>query len=173
MESPGNPHAAVLVSLLSRILEPILRGLEYLIAALATALIGVTFLQVILRYVFNTSFFGAEELARFLLTWFVFLSGTLGLDRGIHFTMDVLVLRLPRNVQRALRVVVQCCILAILSVLVVKGTDLAVRNWYQVSTAMQVPLTLSYAAIPLSSLLMFLITLRLLLAPTPRQTEMP
>lgn len=171
MESPGRPRTPALPSLLSWILKPILRGLEYLIAALASALIGVTFVQVILRYVFNTSFFGAEELARFLLTWFIFLSGTLGLERGIHFTMDVLVLRLPRGVQRALGVVVQSCILGILLVLVIKGTELSIRNWFQVSTAMQVPLTFSYAAIPLSSGIMILITLRILLAPAPRQTE--
>lgn len=171
MQSPGCPRTPVLVSLLSWILEPILRGLEYLIAALASALIGVTFVQVILRYVFNTSFFGAEELARFLLTWFIFFSGTLGLERGIHFTMDVLVLRLSWGIQRALQVLVECCILAILLVFVIKGTELAIRNWYQVSTAMQVPLTFSYAAIPLSSGIMILITLRIVLAPSPRQTK--
>ena len=165
MESLGRPRTPALVSCLSGILDPVLRGLEYLIAALASALIGVTFIQVILRYVFNTSFFGAEELARFLLTWFIFLSGTLGLDRGIHFSMDVLTLRLPQRAQLALRVVVQSCILAILLVLVVKGTELAIRNWYQVSTAMQVPLTFAYAAIPLSSAIMILVTLRTLLAP--------
>jgi C4-dicarboxylate transporter DctQ subunit len=158
---------------LSRPLDRVLHGLEYLVAALAGALMAVTFVQVVLRYVFNTSFFGAEELARFLLTWFVFLSGTLGLDRGIHFAMDVVVKLLPRVVQRILRVVVQVGILAILSILVVKGSELAIKNWHQVSTAMQVPLTVAYAAIPVSSVLMVLVTLRILLAPdqAPGQAE--
>ena len=66
MESPERPRTPALVPILSGILDPVLWGLEYLITALACALIGVTFIQVILRYVFNTSFFGAEELARFV-----------------------------------------------------------------------------------------------------------
>jgi len=158
---PGLRGAAI--ALLSAALDPLLRLFQYIIVALGLAMIGVTFAQVVMRYVFNDSFFGAEELARFLFTWFIFLSATIGLDRGIHFAMDVIVQTLPAPLQAGLALVVHAIILGILAVLVVQGIDLTLRNWRQSSPALDIPLSFPYAAIPLAATVMLLVMLRRLL----------
>lgn len=152
-------------AILSSVLDPILRFVEYAIIALACGMMGVAFVQVILRYGLNASFFGSEELARYLFTWFIFFSAALGLDRGIHFAVDVIVDLLPTALQRGLQILVQLIILAIASLLVVKGADLTIRNWVQISSAMEVPLSFPYAAIPVAGAIMVLISLRKLIRP--------
>ena len=158
---PGARGAAVAV--LSTVLDPLLRLFQYVIVALGLAMVGVTFAQVIMRYVFNDSFFAAEELARFLFSWFIFLSATIGVDRGMHFAMDVIVRALPARLQAGLALLVHAIVLAILAALLVEGTQLTVRNWGQLSPALGVPLSFPYAAIPLAAGVMILVVLRRLL----------
>ena len=150
---------------LSRILDPALIFIEYAIVVLACAMMAVAFVQVTLRYGLNRSFFGSEELARFLFSWFIFFSAALGLERGIHFSVDLLVNALSRIAQRFLSVIVKLIVLGVLAILLVKGVELTIKNWTQLSPAMQVPLSYPYAAIPVSSAVMILIVLRQLLRP--------
>ena len=145
---------------LSLILDPALKGVEHAIVGLGSAMITVVFVQVVLRYVFNESFYGSEELSRFLFTWFIFMSATLGLERGIHFSVDVFVDLLPRSLQRAIMVVVHLIVLAVLALLVVKGIEFTIRNWGQLSSAMQIQMSYANAAVPAGAFLMFLIVVR-------------
>jgi TRAP-type C4-dicarboxylate transport system permease small subunit len=151
--------------MLSMVLDPILKFIEYAIVGLALAMMAVAFVQVVLRYGFNSGFFGSEELARYLFTWFIFFSATLGLERGIHFAVDVIVNLLPGGMRRLLQTVTQAIIIAIATLLVVEGTDLTIRNWAQHSSAMDVPLSWPYAAVPVSGLIMVLICLRQMIRP--------
>ena len=86
-----------------------------------------------------------------LFTRFVFLSAALGLDRGLHLSVDVLVDLLPGSVRRAVGMAVHLVVLAVAIILIVEGTDLAIRNWRQLPSAMQVSLTVPHAATPAAS----------------------
>ena len=147
-------------STLSVVLDPLLAVVRAAVIALAAAILMVTFVQVILRYLFNSSFFGSEELSRFMFTWLIFMGGTLALDLGLHFGVDVVVSRLPLVMQRALFVVVQLIVLMVLGVLLVKGIQLTRLNWGQLSPSLQIPISFPYAAIPTAAALMVLVSLR-------------
>jgi C4-dicarboxylate transporter DctQ subunit len=142
------------------LLDPLLAAARVAVIALAAGIVLVTFTQVILRYVFNAAFFGAEELARFMFTWLIFLGATVALDRGMHFSVDTLVAKLPTLLKRLTFVAAQGFVLMVLGVLVVKGIQLTRLNWSQLSPAMQVPISISYAAIPTAAALMILVSLR-------------
>ena len=47
-------------------------------------------LQVILRYVFASSVFWAEELMRYLMVLMIFFGASLGIEKGTHIGMDAL-----------------------------------------------------------------------------------
>jgi TRAP-type C4-dicarboxylate transport system permease small subunit len=142
------------------LLDPILGAVRATVIALAAGIVLVTFVQVILRYVFNAAFFGAEELARFMFTWLIFLGATVALDRGMHFSVDTLVAKLPGPLRRLTFLSAQGFVLMVLGILVVKGIQLTRLNWNQLSPAMQVPISISYAAIPTASALMILVSIR-------------
>ena len=65
-----------------------------IIAAMA-AMVVVVSLQVLLRYAFNTSLDWAEDIARLLFVWSIFLAIPLGVKQGSHIGIELLVMRLP------------------------------------------------------------------------------
>ena len=152
------------------LLDPLLAAVRIAVIGLAAGIVLVTFIQVVLRYVFNAAFFGAEELARFMFSWLIFLGGTVALDRGMHFAVDVIINVLSAALQRVIFIFVQLTVLAVLAILLVKGVQLAALNWTQLSPAMQIPISIPYAAIPTASALMILVVLRRLCRGVRRAT---
>ncbi|WP_035779147.1 TRAP transporter small permease, partial [Arthrobacter sp. 35/47] len=63
---------------------------------LLVATLGLIVLQVVSRYVFNTPFSWTEELARFALLWFTFVSAGFVMARRIHIAVDLLASKLGR-----------------------------------------------------------------------------
>lgn len=73
---------------------------ETAVALLLAAMTLVTFIQVILRYVFNAGFVWALELTVFLFAWLVLLGMSYGVRVGAHIGVDLLVKKLPPNVAK-------------------------------------------------------------------------
>ena len=69
---------------------------------LMAAMTGVTFMQVVARYVFNYSFVWALELTGVLFAWLIFIGMSYGVRVGAHIGVDIVVKSLG---PRAARVV--------------------------------------------------------------------
>lgn len=67
---------------------------EAIIAFLLAAMTLVTFVQVVLRYVFNAGFVWALELTIFLFAWLVLFGMSYGVRVGAHIGVDLLVKKL-------------------------------------------------------------------------------
>jgi C4-dicarboxylate transporter DctQ subunit len=71
---------------------------EGLIAFLLAAMTGLTFVQVVLRYVFNSGFTWALEATTYMFGWLVLLGISYGVKVGSHIGVDILIQQLsPRN----------------------------------------------------------------------------
>ena len=55
------------------------------------AIVGVTFTQVLFRYVFQLSLAWSEELARYLFLWLAFLASAYAFKTRSHFALRFLV----------------------------------------------------------------------------------
>ena len=84
-------------------------GIEHMVEklmALALSLIVLLiFSNVVGRYVFGTSFAGAEELSRLLFVWLVFLGAILALRRRAHLGVELVQARLPRWARKSCAVI--------------------------------------------------------------------
>lgn len=74
---------------------------EGFIALLLAAMTLLTFLQVVLRYVFNTGFIWALEATTYLFAWLVLFGMSYCVRVHAHIGIDVLVKALPPRGQRA------------------------------------------------------------------------
>ena len=146
------------------ILKWLNRMLETVLCLFMTGLVALAFIQVVLRYVFNTSFFWAEEVILFAFTWVIFLAATVNLERGAQFGVDVLVNTLPRIGRRLIQGLMQLGIGAVLCVFVWVGFRFAVGAWVQESDILRVPKTILYISLPLAACLMLLVVVRNLLS---------
>ncbi len=141
--------------------EPaVLRGLSVLESALVTAsllvMIVVVFLQVFSRYVVHYSLPWSEELARYLMTWVVFIGASIGAREGVHIGVAAFVNAMPRGFQKFAILFSGLCSVAFGLVLTYVGYLAIARiaRMGQVSPAMELPMWIAYLPILLGSLFM-------------------
>jgi TRAP-type C4-dicarboxylate transport system permease small subunit len=130
------------------------RLVELVSAGLMVAITGVVAFQVLTRYVLRHPADWPEEAARYLFVWVALLGAALGVDRGAHFSLDLLTSRLPARVARRLAAGLDLLCAAFAVLLAWHGAGLAWRVREQPSAALEIPMTWPYAAIPVAAALM-------------------
>lgn len=126
---------------------------------LAFITIGV-FIQVVMRYVFSTSFLWGEELSLFAFIWTVFLGAAVGVRRHIHLGFDFLPDMLTGRWAVAQRLVINLSILIVALLLLVEGWNFSVLSIQRLSPALGISLFVPTLMIPISGALMTIVVLR-------------
>jgi len=131
------------------------KPVELACGVLMVAITAVVFLQVISRYVFSYPFDWPEELARYLFVWVALLGAALAVRRGAHFSIDALVKRLPTKGRRFVPLAVSAVLGLFTLIVSIKGFQLALRVREQLSSAMEISMSLPYLSVPISFAIMF------------------
>lgn len=129
---------------------------EVIIVLILTTLSVVVFAQVLLRYVFGTALFLADELSRYLLVWLGFLGASLGVRAGAHIGVEILWQRLPQRAQRAVGLLASALIFVFLAALTVVGAQLLPDQLSQLSPGLGISMFWPYLAIPVGGFFMIL-----------------
>ena len=74
---------------------------EWIISLMLLAMTGLTFLQVVMRYVFNSGFTWALELTTVFFAIMIFVGVSYGVRVGSHIGVDALVKLLPAGKRKA------------------------------------------------------------------------
>ncbi len=74
--------------------------LEGSLCFILAAIVGLTFIQVLFRYVFHFSLAWSEELARYLFLWLAALASAYAFKTKSHFALRFLVNRMGKRLQR-------------------------------------------------------------------------
>lgn len=120
---------------------------EGIIAALLAAMTLLTFLQVVMRYVFNSGFVWALETTTYMFGWLVLFGMSYGVKKGSHIGIDVVVKLFPAATQRIIGILAAllCILYAAIMLyggwryadtmhtLGVEAEDIAVERWILVS----------------------------------------
>ncbi|MDJ0627592.1 MAG: TRAP transporter small permease [Rhodobacter sp.] len=141
----------------SLVLRALLAVTKTSIIAISVVMVIVTLAQVVFRYVIAAPLPWSEELARYCFVWIVFLGGAVGLSRGIHLGVDLLVNTLPRPVRRGVDALVYALIAAFAATVIYASYPVLNMNMFQRSPALGVQMSWIYIAIPISMALIFLI----------------
>jgi TRAP-type C4-dicarboxylate transport system, small permease component len=103
-------------------------------------MVGVIFLQVIMRYVFNNSLTWSEELGKFIFVWISWLGISIGHRRREHIAITMVVDKLGYRAQKTAEVITELILAVICGVTVYYGILM-----------MQVQVPVPYAAIKIST----------------------
>ncbi len=79
---------------------------EWIVITMLAAMTLLTFLQVVLRYVFNSGFVWALELTTIFFAAMIFVGISYGVRVGAHIGVDAIVNKLPSGARRATSIVV-------------------------------------------------------------------
>lgn len=129
---------------------------DLLSRAAVVAMTVLVLVQVVLRYVLNVPLVWVEEVTVFLMIWMAFMGAAIGVRRGAHIAMTILVDRLPTRVARALFYASTLAIIAFSVIVAWQGTLLALSVGGQRSAALGVPMGIPYIIVPLGALLIIL-----------------
>jgi len=138
------------------------KSLEALVAASYMVIVVVGIAQVLFRYVFSSPLSWSEELVRYVFVWSVFLTAAIAFNPNIHIIVDFMTCWYPPRLQRAVAFVSWGCVMLCVAILFVLGMQLirspSVR--FQKSAAMEIPMTVPYAAVPVGCAVMMVNLLR-------------
>lgn len=139
-----------------RIRNKIDQYLGYFLAIIMAIMVINVIWQVFTRFVMGSPSSFTDELARYLMIWVGVLGAAYIAGKRMHVAIDLMSGRLQEKNQRRLKILVNCIvILFCLAALVVGGLRLVYITYVldQHSPALQIPLALVYAIIPISGIL--------------------
>lgn len=139
-------------NILDTITDAIEKVERTLLFALFAEVIIVGFLQVLFRFIVQSSLSWSEELMRFSFIWLTYLAASLGIMKGTHATVDIILENLPGGLHNTVKLIIElltlgfCTTIFVCSLQVV-GMQMA-RG--QVSAAMGLPIWIPYGGIVIS-----------------------
>lgn len=126
----------------------------FLIACLSTMVL-VIFMQIVLRW-FGSATVWAEELARYIMLYLMWVAASYAVKRNEHIRLTILVEKITGKKRDKMELVVLGAWLVFALWLMVEGIFLLgkIDAMNQVSAAMRLPMIIPYASAPLGGLLM-------------------
>ncbi|MDN5331937.1 MAG: C4-dicarboxylate transporter, DctQ subunit [Tepidanaerobacteraceae bacterium] len=121
---------------------------EYILSILLALIACVMMLQVIMRYVFNSSLSWAEELSRYAFIWSAFLSIGYTIKEKTILKVDTFIEMLPKTIKKIARILVVCVNIAFFVFLFINSVPVVNKIFLskQISPAMGVPMYTIYCA---------------------------
>ena len=140
----------------SIVIRRLTRLVEWMLTALSILIFVVVFLQVLFRYLLRQPLFWSEELPRYLLIWMSFLAAAVAQKQDAHINITLCLAPLSARARRLLKILTDAVILAFLWILIYSGGLVTSITAHHRSTALQLPMGLVYAALPVGAILMSL-----------------
>lgn len=134
--------------------------LEAILCLLLIAMVGVTFAQVVFRYLLQTSLSWSEEVARFLLIWLASLGAAYGFKTGSHFALRFAVQRLDLSHQRKVATLVMFLVTTFLGVFCWQALRFTIEVRGMTAPATGLSMSVPYSAAFFGGLLMLYYFLR-------------
>lgn len=120
--------------------------LEICVAAMLAVMSFLVFLNVVLRYSFNTSFTMTEELSRFLFIWVIFLGAILAFAENAHVNVSVLSDKLSKKGKLILSLCTNAIMLICCYLIFTGSYQQMVINWHNYSPISSIPTGISFLA---------------------------
>lgn len=118
----------------------------------------LVFAQVILRYLFNYSLHWSEEVARYLIVWFIFIGSSIAVREKAHATVDAVLIILPNTMKKIFAILANMIAMIFCVVIIISGCKsiLNVMQYGSVTPSLGMPMFIPYLAIPIGGGLMFI-----------------
>ncbi len=121
---------------------------RWAIATTFSGMVAVVAAQVVLRYAFNSSIDWAEDVARLLFVWTMFLAIPLGVRGGVHIGVNLLVQRLPDVAQNRLARATATGSLVLMALVAWGAVSLLPEQWDELLPT--VPLSVGWLLMPVA-----------------------
>ncbi len=132
---------------------------NFLTAIALASIVVLVFINVILRYFFNSGLTWSEEVAVNLFVWVIFLGAIMAARDGLHIRVDVFVSRLPKGLQKIFLLLANFLVLIGLAVLMHGGIKVVKVTHASISPATGIPFSYITISLVVSAIGIGLITM--------------
>ena len=139
---------------MQRILDFVDSVLQKIVIGTMAFMLFFTFIQVVARYLFQSSLVFSEELSRYLFVWTVFLGLPVVAKRGGHMAVTAVSGKLRGHAARIVSVAAYVVSIAFMILMIVQGVGMVERTSQQLSPAMEIRMSLVYLAMPIGCFFM-------------------
>lgn len=144
--------------------EPRARRVSLKEASLATGmlvLVAAASLQVFARYLFDRPLAWSEEAVRYVMIWTAFLAAAWSVRDQEHIVVEIVMPWLPPRGRRALLVIRHLLVVVFCVALLPSAVRLTAEVHAQLGVAIEIPLSLVFASLPVGLALMAWYSVRL------------
>ena len=126
--------------------------LSWIVVPAVLGLICIGMASVVLRYLWGGEYalFWAEEVIRYGFTWVFWLVASIAVAQGSTFAVEMLVDCLPARAKLFVTLAGHVAVMGLLGLYVYQGILMMRVNQTQLSTALEIPMSFAYAAMPWS-----------------------
>ena len=147
---------------MKRMAEIFDRYMSILLGAILALISILIFLNVGLRYLFNSGLVWAEECTRFLFVWAVFLGAVLALKDNNHLGFTSVVKAMPTAIKKTFFVSSNIMIIGILVLLLIGGYEMIPIGMMNRGAATGIPMAVMYAVtIPMSIMMLVMVAINI------------
>jgi len=133
--------------------------MKWVIVIFYMMMMGIMFMQVVARYLFNLPTSWAEEASRYLFIWIAYLGVAAGISRKVHIGVDYFMKYLAPPIRKRIFYITSALTLGMLLVVMVQGIRLTAITMAFPSYTMEfLPQGIAFLAIPAGAFLMMLAT---------------
>ena len=132
--------------MLDTLIDRFCKFLGVLMAAGLAVMVVLVFINVVMRYAFNSGITVSEELSRWLFVWLTFMGAIVALHDKTHLGTDTLVSRLSVRGKKTCLVLGHLLMLFICWLLFSGSLEQVRVNWTSTSAAMETSMAFFYAS---------------------------
>lgn len=114
--------------------------LNILLGVFISVMFLLLFLNIVLRYAFNSGIPWAEEMSRFLFVWITFLGAIVALNENQHLGISALIRRCPRTLKKILYLVSSAIVIYLLYMCLVGGWRMTLLGLHNYASTSGIPL---------------------------------
>ena len=129
---------------------------EAIAGAALVVVIAATCWGVLTRYVTEQPAAWSGEVAGIAFAWLVFVGAAAGVKYGAHMAIDMLVVRLPAVLRRAVLAVADATVLGFLLTVLVLAVEFSIDAWGDPTSVLRLPRSVTYASVVVGSFCMLL-----------------
>lgn len=135
------------------------RALRIAIGAILAALVVVVAMGVVYRYALQSSLSWGTEVPSIMLVWLVFLGSVVAYHERAHIAFTIITEALPPRWGRWSEVLILLITIIFFSIMAWLGLQLTQQTMNSLTPALRIPQAVIYAAVPVSSVLIVLMSL--------------
>lgn len=139
--------------------------IKHLVFIVLSIMLVSAFLQVLYRYVIESSLTWTDELTRYLFIWLIFIGVAFSVRRNGHIAIESIFLFLKDHQKKNYKRIIYIIQILFFLFLSVIGFYFVFTNFGNVSPSLQVPMGFVYLALPVGSLFSMIFLLEKLIYP--------